>query len=371
MPELRQQWALVKADGAFPENAYSWSWHLAIALLIIPQAFSMGTAPRFFSVKDGREARKSQILATLLYAPTIVVWCLPAFAARLLYSDKVMATDLSKPAESAFAIASINVLPAGISMLVVVTILTAGMSSLCTVLNQNAAMLTQDVYPFLCKLSRQKVREGVAKLVFAKMSTVFSGAVLILIALYCSMQKSMGVFEVMLRVAAMLYLPTSAPMFLGMLIKRTPRWAPFFSIVCGFLASLVSVVYSQLGHPWTFTQLVIIVWVVSHGSFVMTMPFFKWTAEEYKKKVDTFFVTMHTPIQFDKEVGKSEDLSQLKITGFFTVIIGLLILAIMFMADNWRGRVSVLSVSAFIIVVGIILLGIGRKYNSGPKKTKF
>jgi uncharacterized sodium:solute symporter family permease YidK len=67
---------------------------------------TMENAPRYFSVKDGREARKAALLSMALMMGGALIWFIPAMTARIFYSDMVGGMDLSKPAESAFAVAS-------------------------------------------------------------------------------------------------------------------------------------------------------------------------------------------------------------------------------------------------------------------------
>ena len=56
--------------------------------------------------------------------------------------------------------------------------------------------------------------------------------------------------------------------------------------------------------------------------FFLTIPFWKTSSAEHHAKVDRFFKNMHTPIDFEKEVGPANDLSQLNIMGAFAIIIG-------------------------------------------------
>jgi len=149
--DLSEEFSPINSSVLFG-GAYTWGWASA---MMVKQFFvfnSMYAGPRYFSVKDGREARKAALLASVLFLIGGLIWFLPPITARLLYADQVMAMDLKKPAEAAYAIASINVLPAGLIGLVVVAVLTATMSTVDTGLNSNIAILIKDIYP---KLSRK------------------------------------------------------------------------------------------------------------------------------------------------------------------------------------------------------------------------
>lgn len=359
IPGLAAHWAPIKADGVFKDNAYGLHWHLAIALMLIPQAFYMGSGSRFFMVKTGADARKAQWLFIALSVPSMLIWCFPSFLSRLFYSEQVMASGLSKPAESAFAVAAMNLLPQGLTAMVVVAIFAGAMSSLGTGLNANAAMVTQDIYPFLCRLFKMPVRDNVARVGFGRMATLLSGMLLILLGLMFSFQKDLGVFETIMTMNALLWIPSMAPLFLGILIRKTPRWAGFVSISCGFATSLYMYVSGLLGHPWAFPEMAITVWAVSHLSYLATIPFYGKTPQVYKDKVNAFFKQMHTPVNFAEEVGESEDLRQLKMMGAFSVVIGLFVLGILVTARDARSVASILFVGLTIITVGCFLSWMG------------
>ena len=65
---------------------------------------------------------------------------------------------------------------------------------------------------------------------------------------------------------------------------------------------------------------------------------------------------MLTPVDFAKEVGQPNDLSQLKIIGGFAVGIGLFICGLMMLPNPIDGRLSILFVGGFVLVVGLSLV---------------
>ena len=389
---LAREWALIKEPGVFPGNSYTASWLLAMALLVVPAAFSMGSVLRFVSVKDGRDAKKSQWFAVALCTLATLTWCIPAFVARLLYHDEVMATDLSKPAESAIAVISTKLLPDGMLGLMVVAIFAAGMSTLDTAVNRNAAVIVQDIYPVVCRIFGMKEGNARYKLVLGVIFSIFSGVLLVLLALYFASREGVGVFETMMRLVALLGTPMGAPLIMGMFLKRIPQWSGLFAIGCGFVISLLSYlvglnvgtteepVYALasvatffadhdmatiariLDGPWSFAQTVISIWTVSHLSFFLTMPFYKREKAAYKEKVSLFFRTMHTPVDFEKEIGEEKDLSQLKIIGAFTCTIGLFVTGLLWIPNPLWGRVCILALALSVLGIGVLLLSVGRRY---------
>jgi solute:Na+ symporter, SSS family len=81
-------------------------------------------------------------------------WFIPPMVARLLYEADVlvMGAQLNNPAEAAFAVASINLLPLGMTGMIVVAMFAATMSSMDSGINRNAAVFVRDIYPALCRL---------------------------------------------------------------------------------------------------------------------------------------------------------------------------------------------------------------------------
>ena len=143
---LSEKFKMINSAALFG-GAYTWGWASAMVTKGFLVFNSMYAGPRYFSVKDGREARKAALFASGLFLLGGLIWFLPPITARLLFAEDVMALGISKPAEAAYAIASIKVLPTGLIGLVVVAILTASMSTMDTGLNTNVAILIKDIYP--------------------------------------------------------------------------------------------------------------------------------------------------------------------------------------------------------------------------------
>ncbi len=152
---LKEDYKMINSVTLFG-GAYTWGWASAMVLKQFIVYNSLNAAPRYFSVKDGREARKAALLAGTLMLVGSLFWFLPPIVARLLYSDQVMALAISKPEEASYAIVSMNLLPVGLIGMIVVAILTATMSSMDTGLNTNVAIMIRDIYPKLARIFKWK-----------------------------------------------------------------------------------------------------------------------------------------------------------------------------------------------------------------------
>ena len=81
--------------------------------------------------------------------------------------------------------------------------------------------------------------------------------------------------------------------------------------------------------------------------------------------MDRFFKNMHTPIDFEKEVGPANDLSQLNIMGAFAIIIGVFVCGLVLLDNPMAGRLGILFVGGFVATVGLLFVWAGRR--SGAK----
>ncbi|MFA5687563.1 MAG: hypothetical protein WC959_00180 [Kiritimatiellales bacterium] len=323
---------------------------------------SMQSAPRYFAVKDGREARKAALFAAVLMALGAIIWVIPPMAARLLIADQVMAVNIAKPAEASFALISHALLPNGMVGLMVVAIFAATMSSMDTGLNRNAGIVTEDIYPAICRLLKKEPMSMVRRLRLGQFASFCFGIAIIGLALYFAGQDGKGIFEFMLNIGAMLGIPLTVPMMLCLFFRRVPRWAAIASVVAALIPSALGFYkISVFGLTWNFQQQVFVNIAVGSIVFFATAPFWKKETPDYQAQVDEFFTVMHTPVDFEKEVGKANDGMQLRLLGGFGMVIAGFIALLVFVPNPSAGRLAILIVAAFIgIVSGLMLRGARR-----------
>lgn len=343
-------------------RSFTWIWAIAMFLRQSFMANTLESAPRYFSVKDGKEAKKAALLGMVLMLIGSCIWFIPPMTARIFFSTAVEGMNISKPAESAFAVTCMNLLPPGMIGLMVVAMFAASMSTMDTGLNKNAAIFIKNIYPALKNIF--KFRDlAPKKMLF--MSQIFSsifGICGILCAITFAAITGLGQFELVLLVGALLGIPMAVPLFWGIIIKKTPQWAAACSITFGFAASLTAYFSEDLfGFKMAYQDNVFFIMAVSSLGFFISMLFTKYNSNAYNKKVDDFFTKMSTPVDFEKEIGQANDLSQLKIIGIFTLLIGLFIALLMIPAKDILGIICPLFISVVVSVFGIIMIVIGRK----------
>lgn len=358
---LSEEYSLVNSATLFG-GAYTWGWISAMMAKQFIVFNSMSAAPRYFSVKDGGEARKAALLGSVLMLLGSAIWLLPPITARLLFPEQVMAFDISKPAEASYAVASITLLPAGLIGLIVVAILAATMSSMDTGLNTNVAILIKDIYPKVSRLGKFKPKMEAELLRYGKILTWIMGILVVFLALYFAQQDGSGIFGIMLQVGTLLLMPITIPLMLGMFIRRTPWWAALLSITCGLIYSAlayfeVSLTYFGFSQQisdtfqWNFQQQFFGVLAASTFGFLISILFAPSKSSAHRKMVNKFFVKMKTPIDFETEVGEGNDVRQLLIIGRFGLAVTVFIFLLLLIPNPIEGRIVI---SILAIVVGIV-----------------
>jgi SSS family transporter len=350
---------------------FSMLWAFAMIIRKCYEYLGMGSARRFFAVKDGREARKGALLAFFLMLGGTFLWVIPPIVARLLYADEIMAMGISKPSEAAYAVISLKLLPAGMTGLMVVAMFSATMSSMDTGLNTNAAIFINDIYPALCRLAHRRPLEGRPLRFLAQAWTLLLGTVIILVAVNFSRIKGVGVFRLMQEMGAVFGSVFGVPMLLGLLIRRTPSWSAMAAILIAAIPSALGLMSGRdffadvpfLATPWKVHTRIFLNSAVGTAVFLGSMIFYRSSKPGYKEKVGEFFRCMKTPVNFEKEVGGAVDVSQLRIVGSFTFIIGLLLCGLLAVPNTWGlgGRTGILFVTSTVMIIGALLFAAGLR----------
>lgn len=371
---LTEEFSMVNSATLFG-GAYTWGWASAMMTKQFIEFNSINAAPRYFSAKDGSEARKSALLASCLMLLGSAIWFLPPITARLLFPEQVMAFDLSKPAEASYAVASINLLPKGLIGLIVVAIVTATMSSMDTGLNTNVAIIIKDIYPKLARRLKLKPRDDTELLRYGRGMTLVMGVLIILMALYLAGQEGRGIFEIMIDVGTLLSMPISIPLLWGMFIRRTPWWVALFSISCALVYSAMAFFEMPLNligfsqefsdeFDWNFQQKFFGVFAVGSFSFLIATFFAPAIGSEHRKHVDKFFKTMKKTVDFEAEVGEANDADQLSILGRFGIAIAAFIAFMLIIPNPIEGRLTIFALALIIGAISALMVRAGKSLRS-------
>lgn len=122
------------------------TWYFLVGWMFV-NMFQLGGEwhfiQRYFCVPSPRDAKKAMFLFSALYCTTPFLWMLPPMIYRI-------ANDNANP-EQAYILMCKSVLPAGMIGMMIAAMFSATASSISSVLNVNAGVLTNDVYKKIFK----------------------------------------------------------------------------------------------------------------------------------------------------------------------------------------------------------------------------
>lgn len=273
---------------------------------------------RWLNAKDSFNARKAAILAMTLMGVGSIIWFIPPWASATLYPDA--AADYAqlgnKAGDAVYLVFAKNAMPIGTVGLLMAGLFAASMSSMDSALNKNAGIFIRSIYqPFLAK--RNKIKEDKKLLRLSQVVSFISGLGVITAALFFASLKKLSLFELMMSVSTMVQVPMMVPLVVGIVVKKTPKWAPWATIAVGFFVSwLVMNVFTADVCAGLFgidsltereiIDMNIILTVAGHvfitaGFFWATSLFYNEAKDDHKLETDRFFEDLETPYIADDQ----------------------------------------------------------------------
>lgn len=201
--------------------------------------------------------------------------------------------------------------------------------------------------------------------------TVVFGALMIVVGLAFDALREANLFDVFLLLNSMVLLPSVVPVSLGMVIKRTPDWSGWSTVLVGFAAAGLA---KWLHSPELFARLLgyaeplnarestdagfifvsIVVLVVSCAWFFFTMLFYRKDAPERRARVEAFFTDMRTPLEESGDQGRDQDHMQYRLVGLMCLVFGGATLLGALIPNPWTGRLGFLFVGGVIFAIGVL-----------------
>lgn len=347
-------------------------WCLAMLLKQFTVANNLLDASRYLAVKDSRQARWAGYLGASLFLVGVVIWFVPPMVASIVYPNLAAHfPQLRNPSEAAFIAVARDVLPAGMMGLLVSGIFAATMSSMDAGLNKNAGVFVKNFYQPCIRpdaMDSRLLRVG-------KIATLILGALVILVALKMSQLQGLGLFLLMQRVSILIATPIIVPLVLGLVVRRTPPWAAWSTVLVGFAGSLLigdwaspTWVASLLGRSEPLGSLASEYWIqassflgevgLSSAWFLLTKLFWRTTSPTERAQIDTFFTRMNTPVDFAREEGShaANDDRQAKAIGWLALVYGIFVVSLAAIPNSGAGRVAFVGCgSCALIVAGLLL----------------
>ncbi len=323
---------------------------------------------RFLNAKDSINARKAALLAMTLMGFGTIIWFIPPWAAATLYPDAPAdyAQLGNKAGDAVYLVFARNAMPIGTVGLLMAGLFAASMSSMDSALNKNAGIFVRSIYqPFLAKRNKQTEDKKLLRL--SQIVSFISGLGVIVAALYFASLKELSLFELMMSVSTMIQMPMMIPLLLGVIIKKTPQWAPWATIAVGLVVSWLvanvitgEVFVSMFGiESLTKREIIdmnIILTIAGHvfvtgGFFWATSLFYKESKDKNKVETERFFEDLETPIITDNKQDAVDQQQRRKLGNMVMVMsIGILLMALI-PNPNWG--------KAMFVICALIISGIG------------
>jgi len=326
---------------------------------------------RFLNAKDSFNARKASLLAMTLMGVGTIIWFIPPWAAATLYPDA--ASNYSqlgnKAADAVYLVFARNAMPIGTVGLLMAALFAASMSSMDSALNKNAGIFIRSIYqPFLAK--RNKQTEDKKLLRISQIVSFISGIGVILAALYFASLKELSLFELMMSVSTMIQMPMMIPLLLAIVIKRTPQWAPWATIVVGlFVSYFIANIFTAEDFVSIFgiesltrreiIDMNIILTIAGHvfitaGFFWATTLFYKEENDKNKVATDSFFKDLETPVIADDLQDEVDRQQRIKL-GNMVMVMSLGILLMSLIPNPFWGRIMFATCALIIACLGFLL----------------
>ncbi len=350
-------------------------WCFAAVLGQFTTTNNLNDAERYLCVKDSRHARWAAFLAAGLFFFALFIWFVPPMAARALWPDlHEMFPTLKNPDEASFIAIARSVMPVGMLGLLISGIFASTMSTMDAGLNRNAGIFIKNFYqPFVKPhaTDAQLLRTG-------KFATTALGIIAICVALKLAQLQGLNLFLLTRRISILIGIPILVPLLLGMIVKKTPPWSAWSTVLVGFIGSLViddvftadwaanffhhAELDATSREYWRQSVQFFGNIVVCSTWFLGTKFFWRDDNVANREMVETFFTRFNTPVDFAKEEGAhaANDHTQASVVGWLCVTYGAFVALLAIIPNPLAGRLAFLGCGGCVLLVGGVLVRHGR-----------
>ncbi len=197
---------------------------------------NMQESYRFLNAKDSNNASKAALMALVMMVFGAIIWFIPPWASAILYPDAAAAYPAlgAKARDAVYLVFARETMPVGTVGLLMAGLFAATMSSMDSALNRNSGIFVRSFYATIVRKGKATDKELLRA---GQIACTINGILVILMAQFFSSLKHLSLFDLMMQVATLLQSPILVPLFLGILIRKTPKWAPWATVVFGMFVS--------------------------------------------------------------------------------------------------------------------------------------
>ena len=200
--------------------------------------------------------------------------------------------------------------------------------------------------------------------------STISGALVIIAALFFQSLQGLTLFDLMMQVSSLIQVPLLVPLLFGLLVKRTPQWAPWVTVLLGLFVSwfMTNVVDAQTIADWLglaeltareASDMNLMMALAAHlfitaGFFCATSLLYREGRDVHKEETARFFDDLDTPVVSD-DMQDGYDRKQRDKLGTMVLIMGLGMLAMVLIPNPASGRIMFAICAAAILGIAWLL----------------
>ncbi|SDG83110.1 Na+/proline symporter [Vibrio xiamenensis] len=342
---------------------------------------NMQESYRFLNAKDSNNASKAALLALGMMVVGAIIWFIPPWASAIMYPDAASAYPAlgAKARDAVYLVFARETMPTGTVGLLMAGLFAATMSSMDSALNRNSGIFVRSFYaPIMRKgqaTDKEQLRAG-------QIACLVNGILVILMAQFFNSLKHLSLFDLMMQVATLLQSPILVPLFLGVLIRKTPKWAPWATVVFGMFVSylVVTVFTPQTVANWfgmenitarEAGEMKTMITIAAHlfltaGFYCLTTLFYKEQADSNKVQSDEFFKDLNTDVVAAEGQDIVDRMQRAKLGTLVIYMAAGLCLMVLIPNPMW-GRLVFFGCAAAVFLVGYALK---RSANIGEISSK-
>lgn len=366
-------------DGEFLTGSgygYAWLFGFWVFMLIIKQIFMMNNTLngyRYMCAKNSKNARYGALFTLCLALVGPIIWFFPAWFMHAYSPDFAQNfSALGASANEAVFVGFVSeYMPAGMLGLLMAAMFAASMSSMDSGLNRNAGFFVRNFYLTIIKPHATE-RE---MLLVSRFVTLGFGALIIGISLFINSLKSMSLFEILLTASALITFPITIPAMLGMVIRKTPDWSGWGTLVVGCMVSYAvgawlspELVNSVLGieispREWSDFRVAFAIGahaVITGGFFMLSTLFYKPEAQSTERAAERheMWQRWEAPVGSDEadEAADAIDYGQKIILGRLILIGSIMVMGLSLLPNSTNGRLIMLLCGALLMIPAVLML---------------
>lgn len=330
---------------------------------------NMQESYRFLNAKDSNNATKAAAMALAMMVFGAIIWFIPPWASAIMYPDAASAyPELgAKASDAVYLVFARETMPLGTVGLLMAGLFAATMSSMDSALNRNSGIFVRSFYSTIVRKGKAEDKELLRA---GQIACLVNGILVIGMAQFFNSLKHLSLFDLMMQVATLLQSPVLVPLFLGIIIRKTPKWAPWATVVFGLTVSwaVVNIFTPQYVMSWfgienltgrEIGELRTIITIAAHliftaGFFCLTTLFYNEEKDPYVETTKEFFEDVDTECVSEEGQDIVDRMQRAKLGTLVIYMSAGLTLMVLIPNPLW-GRLLFLGCAAAIFAVGYAL----------------